>query len=369
MKKILLIDNDPVILKLVRQIFETEDYKLVTTEGGLEALEKLEKEKPDLVIVDLVMSNLSGKTICEVIRNKKEFAHLPIVILSAVLAEESSWDLIGADAFVAKGPYKELKANLLKVVKELLSEDHRRNNSCASQRVLGVDQQHPRQVVKELLEANERLLKVISHISEGLIETDSNFRIINLNYTSADILGKDRLSLLGENLLALLDIESDRQVRESIKNLKKKNNSFVEFQKTQPTGRIINVIINPVFNHNGPSSYIALLKDITDKRRLYQEHLERARLTVMFEMAGTITHEFRQPLTVIQGLAELAERKLGFLEGSVNINSVTRYLEKIKEECNRLNQLTIRVANITQYRTRDINKGRIVQLPTVEMQN
>jgi len=369
MKKILLIDNDPVILKLVRQIFENEDYKLVTTEGGLEALEKLEEEKPDLVIVDLVMSNLSGKTICEVIRNKKEFSHLPVIILSAVLAEESSWELVGADAFVAKGPYNELKANLLKAVKKLLSKDRRESLSSSSQWILGTEHQHPRQIVKELLEANERLMKVISHISEGLIETDKDFRILNLNDISATILGQDRLSLLGKNLLELLDIEKDTTNERLINNLKNKGKPFVEFQKVRENGRVINIIINPVFNHNGPISYIALLKDITDKRKLQQEHLERARLTVMFEMAGTITHEFRQPLTVIQGLAELAERKLGFLEGSVNINAVTQYLHKIKEECNRLNQLTIRVANITQYQTKDINKGRIVELPTIEMQN
>ncbi len=369
MKKILLIDNDPVILKVVRQIFEDEDYKLVTTQGGLEALEKLEEEKPDIVIVDLVMSNLSGKTICEVIRNKKEFSNIPIIILSAVLAEECSWEIIGADAFVAKGPFNELKTNLLKAVRELLSDDFRKNKSDHSHRVLGIEHHHPRQVVKELLEANERLLKVISHISEGLIETDKTFRILNLNDTSANILGKDRLSLIGENFLNLLGIDNDSKVRDSIRALRNKENTFVEFQKATESGQIINVIINPIFNQYKPTSYIILLKDVTDKKRLYQEHLERARLSVMFEMAGTITHEFRQPLTVIQGLAELAERKLGFLEGSININSVTKYLQKIKEECNRLNQLTIRVANITQYQTRDINKGRIVQLPVIDMQN
>ncbi len=369
MKKILLIDNDPVILKLVRQIFEEEDYKLVTTEGGLEALEILEQEKPDLVIVDLVMSNLSGKTICEVIRNKKEFSGIPIIILSAVLAEEASLEIIGADAFVAKGPFNELKANLLKAVKELLSEDYRKDTTSNCQKVLGVEHQHPRQVVRELLEANERLLKVISHISEGLIETDKNFRILNINNASAEILGRDRLSLIGENILNILNIEKDVEVHDSIRALQDKERTFVELQKTLENGRTVDVIINPIFNHYKPTSYIVLLKDITDKKRLYQEHLEHARLSVMFEMAGTITHEFRQPLTVIQGLAELAERKLGFLEGSTNVNSVTRYLQKIKEECNRLNQLTIRVANITQYQTRDINKGKIVQLPVLDMHN
>ncbi len=368
MKKILLIDNDPVILKIVRQIFEGEDYKLVTTEGGLEALEKLEEEKPDLVIVDLVMSNLSGKTICEVIRNNKEFSQIPIIILSAVLAEECSWEIIGADAFVAKGPVNEMKTNLLKAVKELLSNNYPKAATSSCRRIFGIEDQHPRQVVKELLEANERLLKVISHISEGLIETDKDFRILNPNDTSARILNMDRLSMVGKNLLELLDVENDLKTMELIKLLKENEKPFVEFQKFQDE-RVINVIINPVFNQIGPISYITLLQDVTDKKRLHQEHLERARLAVMFEMAGTITHEFRQPLTVIQGLAELAERKLGFLEGSVNINSVTRYLNKIKEECNRLNQLTIRVANITQYQTRDINKGRIVELPVIEMTN
>lgn len=369
MRKILVVDNDPVILKLMGQVFEGKDYEVIATEGGLEALEKLECENPDLIILDLVMTKMSGKIICEVIRSKRQFSQIPIIVLSAVLAEEKTWEEIGADAFVAKGPFKEMKKNLLDAVEEVTKEGHQKKHPttriCSPKRILGLEKHSPRQIVKELMEANRRLVKVISHITEGLIEVDQNFKIINTNEAVSRILNRGHLSLVGEDSLKLLGIGDEISGQDLLTKLQSGEQPFLEFQRLLENGKYVNIILNPVMNNDSSPPFIILLTDVTEKKKLYQEKLEKTRLSVMFEMAGTVTHEFRQPITVIQGLAQLAERKLGLLEGHMNVNVVSEYLEKIREECQRLNDLTIRVANMTQYQTKDINKGTIVDLPEI----
>ncbi|MFH1836905.1 MAG: response regulator [Candidatus Omnitrophota bacterium] len=81
MKKILIIDDEPHIIKMVRSRLEANGYAVITALDGKEGLEKVEKENPDLIIVDVLMPKMDGYTF---VRNlKKKRADIPIIILTA----------------------------------------------------------------------------------------------------------------------------------------------------------------------------------------------------------------------------------------------------------------------------------------------
>jgi two-component system alkaline phosphatase synthesis response regulator PhoP len=81
--KILIVDDDPFLLRLVEYLLGKEGYEIVTATEGEEALKKVETEKPDLVILDVMLPGIDGLEVCRRLRSQPETAALPVVMLSA----------------------------------------------------------------------------------------------------------------------------------------------------------------------------------------------------------------------------------------------------------------------------------------------
>ncbi|OGO60392.1 MAG: hypothetical protein A2Z36_00645 [Chloroflexi bacterium RBG_19FT_COMBO_48_23] len=89
--KILVVDDDPDILDAVSMILETQGYELVFAQDGAECLDKLASEKPDLLILDLLMPKTDGFAVYRELQSPKwsEYRDMPILILSSVREEAS----------------------------------------------------------------------------------------------------------------------------------------------------------------------------------------------------------------------------------------------------------------------------------------
>ena len=102
-KKILIIEDDELIIKILKFILNKEGYQLSIIKDGLSAIEQIPAINPDMVITDLLLPYKSG---LEVIRFVKEkFKKTPIIVLSSLGEEEHSVSeafKLGADDFIAK---------------------------------------------------------------------------------------------------------------------------------------------------------------------------------------------------------------------------------------------------------------------------
>lgn len=89
--KILLVDDDPDILDAVSVILEAQGYQVVTARDGIEALATLKAEKPDLMILDLLMPKMDGFAVCKELKDPRwaKYAGIPILILTSVREEAS----------------------------------------------------------------------------------------------------------------------------------------------------------------------------------------------------------------------------------------------------------------------------------------
>lgn len=118
--KILLVDDERDIVEFLQYNLIQEGFEVITAYDGLEALEKM-NEKPDLVILDVMMPKLDGYEVCSRIREMKGFETLPVLFLTAKSSEmDEIFGLnIGADDFIQKpvAPMKiiaRIKSNLRK---------------------------------------------------------------------------------------------------------------------------------------------------------------------------------------------------------------------------------------------------------------
>lgn len=101
---ILLVDDEEDILELMGYNLEQEGYEVATARDGLRALEIAEKEKPDLIVLDIMMPGMNGIEVCERLRQKAHLRRTPILMLTARTEEED--EIVGldsgADDYVAK---------------------------------------------------------------------------------------------------------------------------------------------------------------------------------------------------------------------------------------------------------------------------
>ncbi|TCJ15140.1 response regulator transcription factor [Rubrobacter taiwanensis] len=116
---ILLVDDDAALLEVVSIMLSQEGYRVVTAEDGAGALEAVERERPDLVILDIMMPRMSGFEVCRRIRAESD---IPIVMLTA---KSQSVDKVvglelGADDYITK-PFdtKELLARIRAILRRL----------------------------------------------------------------------------------------------------------------------------------------------------------------------------------------------------------------------------------------------------------
>lgn len=86
---ILVVDDDPDILDGILIILESQDYRLRTARDGIQCLELLQEEIPDLLILDLLMPRMDGWGVIREVRQDSRFQNMPIMILTTVIEDAS----------------------------------------------------------------------------------------------------------------------------------------------------------------------------------------------------------------------------------------------------------------------------------------
>src|SRR5512147_2198744 len=80
--KILLIDDDPVFVEAMKAVLESE-YRVVTAYNGEEGVEKAREQKPDLILLDVIMPTRDGFQVCEQLKKDPELAKTPVLMLTS----------------------------------------------------------------------------------------------------------------------------------------------------------------------------------------------------------------------------------------------------------------------------------------------
>ena len=121
MAKILLVDDEPDFVETVEFFLSGSNYQVFVAKNGKEALEQAEREKPDLILMDVMMPEMDGLEACRHFKNHSSLKSVPIIMLTAKGQVQDVKDAFaaGADSYVVK-PFN--LPDLVKRIETMLSK-------------------------------------------------------------------------------------------------------------------------------------------------------------------------------------------------------------------------------------------------------
>ena len=306
MYEVLIIDNHPLIREYVSALLSKEGYTVLLAEDGLAALDVLGTARPKVIFVDLIMPNIDGQTFCRIVRRMPEHRDCFLVVLSATAAESSNPAKdCQANAYIAKGPFKTMGAHILDVLQLAEQSDFK----AVETEIRGLQDIHAREITRELLLLKHHFEVVLASMSEGILEINREGRIVYANAASMNITELNEENLLSSRFLELFAKDARGSVAAYLEEAsdchRGSSSTGIEIRLGN---KELELRVYPIRDDGAKS--IALLVDITERKR-FEDQLRRSqRLESIGTLAAGVAHDFNNLLTVIQGNADIMSMDL-----------------------------------------------------------
>ncbi|MDY6806113.1 MAG: PAS domain S-box protein [Cyanobacteriota bacterium] len=273
---ILVVDDAPVNLHLLFEILSEEGYLVRPVCDGNLALDAVEAELPDLILLDIMMPGMDGYEVCQKLKAKSETSEVPVIFLSAkdeAIDKLRAFNLGGADYITKPFQIEEVLArietqlNIVRLQRQLLEE-----NSILQEEIVS------RQQAQEELSNQHRLNRsIFSTAQVGICVTDDGGRFVQVNPAYANIYGFSPEELTGQ----LFTIHFPELSLSSKSKLIKQYKDFLitgkydsgEYQVRRKNGESLIVYIGRgcFERHDGKCFVVTTILDVTDSRRVEEE--------------------------------------------------------------------------------------------------
>ena len=324
-KRILVVDDDSVILNTIVTMLKNSGMIPIAATGGVEALEEVCRSVPDIILLDYMMPGMNGVEVYRKILQDSAYAacrDIPVIMLTAKTDnEDEQKELLqmGMSAYLLKPfGYKEL----VNIISNVLT--------------LHESKMENLRLHKQVIEMKNYLQSVLDGITDFISVQDFSFNILNYNRATGQAFFKAQDSVQGgfehfsvggkcyehyfgrktvcDHCPAILAIESGE----------------AQASETSSNGRYFQVSAFPVMNDlKKPAYFIEILKDITDRKDMEQQLVESVKLASVGTLAAGVAHEINNPLSIILGFSQ------SMLSEATQDNHMNKDLRIIEQEATR----------------------------------
>ena len=353
-KKILVVDNHPMMLKFMTHLLEKEGHKVLTATNGLVALDILKTETPEVIFTDLIMPNIDGEKLCRIIRKQPNLKNVYVIVLSAIAAEqEIDFEKFGADACIAKGPLNHMGQHVLSA---LTLRDSLTPVPSPS-KTIGVEEVYPRHITRELLSIKKHFEVILARMSEGILEINGEERILAANPSAITITGVSEERLLASSFVELFREPDLRRVRGLLVKRDSPMETIPDEAPVWLDGKQVSLNVYPIV-HKGQGNRIVILRDITERKRMEAQLFQAQKMEAIGTLAGGIAHDFNNLLMVVQGNASLM--LLDTPPSHPHFEMLKTIEKKVKSGSKLTNQL-LGYASKGRYEIKPINLNQLVE--------
>ncbi len=322
MARVLIVDNNKLVVELLERCMRDRGYEIDRAYDGLEAIDRVRAQLPDVIVTDLVMPKVDGKKLCRYLKQNPPTSGIPIVVVSGTASEDhESFRNVMADAYLAKCAYDKLLPNVLATVERLLAA----KSLEPPESIIGIEEITPREMVREFTVIKKHYDAILDCMAEGVVELDPSGRITMVNPAAQGIFALDEPALLGKRPEELVDAAGCEQVRQAIEAATEGGQP--EF-RIDYGGKVLVFRFSPIIQERKFHGVFMTVRDITREAELEEqakrytqtlerevrertldlerrnEELRRAN-KVKDDFLGMLSHELRTPITPIKGYIEI----------------------------------------------------------------
>ncbi len=292
--KILIVDDEPLNVDLL-SVYLEEDYDVITSYNGRDALEKLRSESPDLVLLDVMMPEMNGYDVCRAIRNELKMDFIPVIMITALTdkADHQKGIEAGADEFLKK-PVKKFELE-----KKIIS-------------LLRIKQHHD-----NLLNEKNKAYYYLDYVGVLVAVLDLDRRIDHINKKGSDFLGQSSEKLINRDWIGSFvprhSVDRVQKHYDGLVSGSVKPYEYNEFPVIISTGeeRLFRWYDSPLKDSSGNITGILISgEDITDARKAEVQLQEYAsQLSRSNELKDLFTdvmrHDLLNPASLIRSFVGL----------------------------------------------------------------
>ena len=292
-KKILVVDDDRVILTFASKLLTREGFEVVTASDGFEALNVLSAFTPDIMFFDLIMPKIDGDKLIQIVRSMPHLKDCFLVIVSAAVAEiDFNFQETGADYYVAKGPFSVMAENFMAAIRAAQAPQP----AAIPKPVVGLEHVYARQLTRELLSRNRHLETILESMAEGILEVYAG-RVVYANSAAVEMLGipaQEMLTCYPPDLFQSGVRERIEALFAAVPGLAAETgvNQPLELNDRQ-------VIVKKLPVKGDESTVILMITDITERKRLEMQLQHIQKMEAIGTIAAGVAHNFRNTLTEI----------------------------------------------------------------------
>lgn len=275
---VLCVDDDTRNLELLEALLSPEGYDVKFCRSGAEALIQVTEEIPDLILLDIMMPGASGLEVLELLRAEERTRLIPVVLVTALHAEEDRIRGIGAgcDDFISK-PFD--KSELIARVRSLLKISYYRRS----------------------LDEKEKFEAVIQELRDGVIVCGPDWTVTRANSSAKNYLGLSEGDPFLRHIFDHYSISVKRELLADVSATPKKFD--IKRENTEEFKALcLEANLDVVKNARGePSCMVLTLRDVTEQRNMD---------FLAFDFLALLSHKFNTPIAVISDALDLIKPQI-----------------------------------------------------------
>jgi PAS domain S-box-containing protein len=369
---ILIADNDKMFLSLLGDILQDAGYQIRTAPDGEIAMEQIEKQPPDYLVVDLIMPKVSGEELIQHVKSNARFDKTIIIIISGALPEYQQFENLGADYYIEKGNIARLQKQLLSALASFEAKRRPpaplklRQQPLKSRRIVqellenrGQYTREKRKAQQALRESELRFQTVLDTTPEPILVSEIDGTITYLNPAFSRVFGWtiDAFRADYPTNFVPADMQNDHQSLIA----RVASGQSVENQRSRRfdhSGNAIPVSISAarIATKEGQTSgYVLIFRDRRRQKTLEDQLRQAQKMEAIGTLAGGIAHDFNNILYPIVGYTEMAMDELA------ENQPVREYLEEVLKSASRAAAL---IQHILTFSRLNEQKRRLLKVQT-----